>query len=109
MVTRTYHLAPGGEVACTVDAEDVYTATHLALDTRGLGRVDLLFDSTSGSYRVADVPFDAERGEVVYALPGSYLRTLPTGRKTLRLVAVEEEGDRVLGEYVLDHTAFVPR
>lgn len=108
MVTRTYRIARGGQVACTVDAEDVYTAVHLALDTHGLRQIDLVYESPSAGFRIADVPFDPAGDEVVFVQPGEYLRTLSTERKTLRLVAVEDTGDRVLGEYVLNHAAFVP-
>jgi hypothetical protein len=94
----------GGEVNCTVAARDVYTRMRLALDTRGLRRIDLLYESPSASYRIVDVPFEA--GEVVFVQPATYLRTLPSERKTVRLVAVEDGSERVLGVYTLNHTAF---
>ena len=108
MVTRTYRIAPGGQVSCTVGAQDVYTAMHLALDTHGVERLDLVYESPSASYRVEDLPFDPAGGELVFVQPAEYLRTLSTERKTLRLVAVDDEGERVVGEYVLNHTAYVP-
>jgi hypothetical protein len=108
MVTRTYRASPGGQVHCTVDAGDVYTAMHLALDTRGLRRIDLLYGAASGGYRIDDVPFDPDGGEVVFVQPAEYLRTLPTERKTIRLIAVDDAGERVVGEYVLNHTAYRP-
>jgi hypothetical protein len=99
-------MAPGGEVSCTVDARDVYTAVRLRLDTRGLERVDLLYEAPSARYRIEDVPFDAAAGEIVFVQPGEYLRTLATERKVLRLIAVVGDEERVMGEYVLKHTAF---
>ena len=109
LITRSYEIGPGGQVACSVGAPDLYTRMRLALDTAGVRRIDLLYESPSAAYRVADVPFDAASGEVVFAQPGDYLRTLPTERKTVRLVSVEDGADRLLGEYVLNHTAYVPR
>jgi hypothetical protein len=109
LVTRTYQVGPGGEVACTVDATDIYSALRLSLDTSDeVGRVDLVYESPSGNYRVDDVPVDRAAGEVVFVQPAEYLRTLPSGRRRIRLVAVGTEGERILGEYVLLHTAFRP-
>jgi hypothetical protein len=109
LVTRTYRMGPGGEVACTVDAKDIYTALHLSLDTRGeVGRVDMVYESPTGKYRVDDVPVDRDAGEVVFVQPAEYIRTLPSERKTILLIGVGSDGERILGEYVLDHTAFRP-
>jgi hypothetical protein len=106
LVTRRYRIAPGGQVACTVDAGDVYSAMYLAADTSGARRVDWIYHSPTAGYRVEDVPFHA--GGVTFVMPAAYLRTLPTQRKTIRLVAVDDTGERLLGEYVLDHTAYSP-
>jgi hypothetical protein len=109
LVTRTYQLRPGGEVACTVDANDIYSALRLFLDTSGeVGRVDLLYESPTASHRFDDVPMDRAAGEVVFVQPADYLRTLPSGRRTIRLVVVDGDGERTLGEYVLNHTAYSP-
>ena len=107
LVTRTYRIDAGGEVACTVDAQDVYTAVHLGgVDTRGVKRIDWLYDSPSAHYRVEDLPFQPGDRELVFVQPATYLRTLPSERKTIRLVAVDDAGERVLCEYTLNHTAF---
>jgi hypothetical protein len=105
-VTRRYAIEPGGEVHCTVDARDVYTRLRLGLDTGGLRRVDLLYESPSVNYRIEDLPF--HEGEVVFVQAAEYIRTLPTERKTVRLVAVEDGNDRELAVYTLNHTAFKP-
>jgi hypothetical protein len=106
LVTRSYRIPPGSAVACTVDARDLYTAIHLTADLHGIARIDLVHEAPSRTYRVNDVPFTAGVGEIVFVQPGVYLRTLPTERKTLRLLAVDDAGERVIGEYVLEHTAF---
>jgi hypothetical protein len=102
-------MGPGDEIACTVEANDVYSVLRLRVDTLGARRIDLVFEASGASHRYPDVPVDADPGELVYVQPGEYLRTIPSGRKTLRLIAVEDAGERVLGEYRLDHTAFVPQ
>ncbi len=109
MVTRSYRIARGGSVACTVDASDIYSAMHLEVDTRGPRRLDLLYEAVSGGYRLEDVPFERDSGEVVFVQPAEYLRTLPTESKRIRVIAVDDAGERVLGEYTLHHTAYIPR
>ena len=104
LVTRRYDIVAGGQVACTVNARDTYTAVTLAMDPRGARRIDLLHDSPSASHRIEDVPFDASG--IAFAQPAEYLRTLPTERKTIRLVAVDGAEERLLGEYVLNHTGY---
>ncbi len=107
LVTRTYRIDAGGQVACTVDAKDVYTAVHLGgVDTRGVKRIDWLYESPSAQYRVEDIPFQPGDREIVFVQPATYLRTLATERKTIRLVAMDDAGERVLCEYTLNHTAF---
>jgi hypothetical protein len=107
LVTRRYRLDAGGQVACTVDAKDIYTAMHLGgVDTRGVKRIDWLYGSPSSQYRLEDIPFQPGDSEIVFVQPATYLRTLPTERKTIRLIAVDDAGERVLCEYTLNHTAF---
>ncbi len=108
LVTRRYTVAAGAQVACTVDARDVYTAVHLAVDTTGVRRIDILYESPTARYRLEDVPFEPDDRELVFVQPADYLRTLPTERKSIRLVAVDDAGERLLGEYTLNHTAFSP-
>jgi hypothetical protein len=106
MITRRYEMGPGGEVSCTVDARDIYTCMCLKLDARALRRIDLIYEAPSARYRVEDLPFGPD--EVVFVQPATYIRTLPTERKTIRLMAVDDEGERAVATYVLNHTAFRP-
>jgi hypothetical protein len=108
LVTRTYRIAPGGSVACTVGGRDIYSAMYLEVDLHGVRRLDLLYDAPSLTFRLQDLPFDPERGELTFVRAAEELRLLPTERKTIRLVSVEDGGDRLLGEYVLNHTAYRP-
>ena len=58
-----------------------------------------------GAHEVLDdVPFDAEAGEVLIAPDIEQLRALPASTAKMQLVAVEENGRRVIGEYTFVHT-----
>jgi hypothetical protein len=107
LVTRRYRVANGGAVACTVDADDIYSTMRFALDARGFGRLDLVWESLWGLVRFADVPFDSDG--VVAVMPATALRPFPTHRMVARLFAVDERGERQVGEYTLDHTGYVAR
>ncbi len=102
LVTRTYSLRPGEIVPCTVDALDRFVLTELSADLEDVTQVDL----TSSMGRITDVAFDARRGVVDYVVAAESLRSLPSLTITLRLLAVEGDGERVLGDYTLEHTAF---
>jgi anti-sigma factor RsiW len=71
----------------------------------GAERVDLEAHDASGNplFTLRDVPFDAERGEVVLACQVHY-RALP-GVEKMRasLIATDAKGPRQVGEYLLDH------
>ncbi len=104
LVSRRYALAPGTSVPCTVGATDLYSLVRLAADFTGVARVDLV----RFGQRTIDVPFDAATGTVYLVATGTYLRTLPTMKYPLQLIAVDDRGERVLGDYLLEHTAYVP-
>jgi hypothetical protein len=71
----------------------------------GAERVDFEARDASGKVllSLSDVPFDAERGEVVLACQVHY-RSLPGVEKLhASLVATDAQGSRKVGEYLLDH------
>jgi hypothetical protein len=103
LVTRRYRPV-NGQIACTVDAADIYTALFLEVDTRGVKRMDMLQWTADTSVRYEDVPFD--EGELQFTVPAVYVRTLPSEERHIQLIAVGSEGERVLAEFVLHHTAF---
>jgi hypothetical protein len=109
LISREYRLAPDQVVACTAGAADIYAATTLEADLRDVAQVDIVITSPAGSARLQDVPFDAERGLATYVSRSDQLRTLPSTRIELELLAVDPAGERKLGQYFLEHTAFVPR
>lgn len=75
---------------------------HAPLDA--VTRVDL--EAWAGGallFALADVPFDAARGEVVLACQAHY-SALPGGPELhVRLTAAGPGGERPVGEYILDH------
>ena len=102
LVSRTYRLRPGEIVPCAVGASDVYALLRLQAHLRGVRRVDML----RGGQRIEDLPMDRERGEVAFAQRSDFIRALPSQDIPLKLVAVDDAGDRTLGEYTLRHSAF---
>lgn len=63
-------------------------------------RVDLV---TSGG-RFEDVPFDAAAGEVLMLPAPAELKRRGAFTHHVRLLAVDDTGERVLGEYTFLHT-----
>jgi hypothetical protein len=101
---REYRVAPGGGVRCTVGPEDDVVLTRLEAELRGVSRLDLVTRVGEGAEeRLADLPFDAAAGEVMFAPPADVLRAQPAHVARMRLLAVEPQGERLLGEYRFDH------
>ena len=102
---REYHLASGAPpTACTVTAQDDFVLVRYALDAAGAERVD--FERMGR--RFVDVVVEPGGRQVAMALAGEQMRKLPDTKVRVRLIAVGADGERVLGEYGLDHTAFRP-
>ena len=103
---RQYHLQHNGSVNCTVTPEDDLVVSHLAAPLAGVSRVDVVLSAPGLPTVVCqDVPFDAARGEVVYAPNTTELRAAPSFRLRLELVAVEGQDKRLIGDYTFNHTA----
>jgi hypothetical protein len=105
LVTRTYRMGPGEAVECTVAADDVYVALQLSIPADPGPRIDFIYEAEGMHFRLDDIPFDRARMLVTIAQTARFLRTLPTGSGTVRLVAVDGDGERSLSAYVLNHTA----
>ena len=71
----------------------------------GVERLDCELRTTEGSplTTYTDVPFDAERGEVVLACQTHYRALGAPDDMVVRVVSVEPAGRRQLGEYYLHH------
>lgn len=106
---RTYRLVSGAVTPCGVAADDELLAARLGADLRGVQRLDLVMWQGGGAEElVPDVPFDAAAGEVILAERVDRARAYPTHRLHLRLVGHGAGGERVVGEYALDHDAAGP-
>ncbi len=106
---REYAVDPGGRVDCTITAQDDAVVSRLHAPLAGLRRVDALHSLDLGGgrierRRVDDVPFDPESGEVIFTPSAKELRALPAHTWRVQLFAVDEAGERTLGEYRFDHT-----
>jgi DNA-directed RNA polymerase specialized sigma24 family protein len=54
--------------------------------------------------RLADVPFDAETGEVLVIPSAAWLKTMPAFTMRMRLIAVSEAGEKPIGDYTFNHS-----
>ena len=104
---REYRVGPGGSVNCTIAPTDDLVVSHLAAPPlAGLNRLDLVVSTAGGVFRAADIPFDRTSGEIVVAQPTRRLRSLGHATEVAQLVAVDEGGERVLGQYTFNHSPF---
>ena len=106
---RLYPLAPGEAVPCTVFAGDDLVVASLRADFSGARSVTLAVTGPGDApmYEFDDVPVSESQRELWWALPGAVVRQFPSRR--LRLTLTSAGADRaVLGEYVLDHSAYEP-
>lgn len=103
---REYRLEPGGSVSCTIRADDDAVVSRLRAPLAGVRRLDLV-STRSGStaeMRAPDVPFDAKTGEVLMIPSAAWLKTMPVFTMRMRLIAVEESGERQVGDYTFNHS-----
>jgi len=102
---REYCVPPGGGVQCTVGPDDDVVLARLEADLDGVSQLDLVIRIDDGpEQRVPDLPFDPAGGELVFAPSADTLRAMPAHVQRMRLLAVDLQGERVLGEYTFDHT-----
>lgn len=105
---REYRVPPGGRVDCTLRADDDAVVSRMQATLAGVKRVDALQRLEVGGEvserRVEDLPFDPAAGEVLHLPSAAELRKLPAHTLRVRLVAVDEAGERPLGEYTFAHT-----
>ncbi|MBK9116411.1 MAG: zf-HC2 domain-containing protein [Betaproteobacteria bacterium] len=109
MRIREYGLGPGERVDCTLGAKDDAVVSRLRVPLADVTRVDAvqsidLPDGRVQQWRLEDVPFDPEAGEVLSLPSAAALRKLPAHTFRVRLVAVDAAGERPLGEYTFAHT-----
>lgn len=111
VTVRTYRLEPGAEVPCTASPEDAFVVVRLVVP--GLlptERVDLIASGRNVATGHAeenvleDVTVDRASGEIVYAYPASFIRSLPRTHWSIRARLKGPAGERMAGPYLLDHT-----
>lgn len=100
---REYRVPRNGSVNCSVAPGDQALFGRMQVPLEGVERVDLVAVG-DGEHRLEDVAFDAASGEVVLAPSIAHIRSLPAHRQVVRVVAVEADGERVLGEYTFNHS-----
>ena len=105
---REYPVEAGGSVNCTITAEDDAVVSRLRAPLAGVTRLDALHTVQIGgrteSLRAEDLPFDTDTGEVLLAPSAAELRKMPAHTWRVQLLAVDEAGERALGEYTFRHT-----
>jgi anti-sigma factor RsiW len=103
---REYRVPRNGSVNCNVALEDELLVSRLEAPLAGVSRVDVISYLDDAQTDVfSDVPFDAQSGEVVVAPELAQLRAMPSHRRRFRLLAIDENGERVIGDYTFNHTA----
>jgi hypothetical protein len=103
---REYRLPHNGSANCTVAPEDDIVIARLEAPLRGVARLDLVELDSAGKRltRIEDIPFrPGNHGVVIIPRIGD-LRALPAMTMRMRLLAVDEAGERVIGEYTFNHT-----
>jgi anti-sigma factor RsiW len=106
MRLREYRVAPGSSVDCTVTAADDAVVGRLQASLTGVARLDLALLTERGEVRsrLQDIPFDPVAGEVLFCPSAAKLKQLPAHTDVVRLIAVDEAGDRLLADYTFVHT-----
>jgi hypothetical protein len=105
---REYRVPPDGSVSCTVGPEDDFVVGRLEAPLAGVRRVDMLVLDSDGNTaaRQQDIPFTADSGGVVFAPSIDRLRAKPAFTMRLRLLAVDDRGERTLGDYTFNHSPY---
>lgn len=105
---REYRVPCNGSVNCTVAPDDDLVVGRLEAPLADVSRVDLMYLDDAGrpAARHEDVPFVAQSGAVVLSTRIATLRALPRTTVRIRLLAVEPDGERTLGDYAFHHTPF---
>jgi hypothetical protein len=103
---REYRVEPGGSVNCTIRADDDAVVSRLRAPLAGVKRLDVVRMRGGGEpeERLADVPFDAETGEVLMIPSAAWLKTMPAFTMRMQLIAVGEAGEKQIGDYTFNHS-----
>jgi anti-sigma factor RsiW len=101
-----YNLPRGGSVNCTVHPEDQVLVARLQAPLQGVSRIDAILGGDAPAHVFRDIPFEPRAGAVVLTPSIAAIRSMPSHRAVIRLVAMEEGGERVIGDYTFFHSRF---
>jgi Putative zinc-finger len=102
---RVYALASGETIPCAAFPADDLVVVALRADLTGVDAVSLSVAQAGQELReITEAPARPQDREVLWATPGAVVRQMPSTRLYLTL-SVAGSDRRVLGEYVLDHSA----
>lgn len=108
---REYAPPAGGDIQCTVTAEDDFLVARLAANLTEVKRVDLCICDEHGieQLRLPDIPVESGASNVVYQESMTFAKAMPSSKMIARLVTFDEAGgERLLGEYTFNHTRSLP-
>jgi hypothetical protein len=101
---RQYAPPRGGSVNCTVTADDDLLVARLAVDLSKAKRVDLCYTHPGGTVRLPDIPVNPASGGVILNVSIPQMRSAPAHVAVIQLLALDDTGERVLGEYTFNHS-----
>jgi hypothetical protein len=102
---REYRVAPGEQVACTVTPDDDLVVARLVADFTGVATVEVRYQvEGQPEQRLENVPVHPAARELLVSQAMPALRALGPAVVHFRLLARGEGEERLLGEYVFNHT-----
>lgn len=103
---REYRVSPGGSIRCTISAGDDAVVGRLQAPLEGATRIDLVRLTEQGEVgvRLFDIPFDPLAGEVLFCPSAAQLKHQPAHTDIVRLLTVDEAGERSIADYTFIHT-----
>ena len=103
---REYRVPCNGSVNCTVTPEDDLVVAYLEAPLAEVTRLDMVYLDNEGKpqLRQEDIPFNVENADVVFSTRIDALRALPATTLRVRLLAIDTNGERTLGDYTFNHT-----
>lgn len=107
---REYRVPHNGSVNCTVTPDDDLVVAQLEAPLDDVQRVDLVFldNDDKNQMRQEDIPFNAASGSVMVSTRIDTLRALPETTLRIRMLAVDNHGERILGDYLFKHRPYRP-
>lgn len=109
---REYAPPAGGSVNCSVAPDDDLLVSRLRVPLQGVQRVDAVatFSFLPGHVeRLHDVPFDAERGELLFTPRTAEAKLAPAHTFEVTLLAVDAAaGERELARFRFHHSPWAP-